>query len=274
MRAMLLAGLMAASALALAGPVQAQATDTIIVTPGANANTAGTNNVNAPFGANGGASTTSYVMQVQYAASMFSGIALGSEITSIGVRLSVGSTTNATALNYTNFSILIGSATNSVSALSSTYAANEAANTITARSGSLTIAKHALLADACTRRCSGKATTNSFYTIDLDTPFIYNGGDIVFTFDAVQAADTVGKVVPLDAIDPWVVAGVGTVESAGSSLPTRGTNGNFSYAPILQLTFAPPAVQAAVPEPASWALMLGGFGLVGGAMRRRRLVAA
>jgi hypothetical protein len=27
---------------------------------------------------------------------------------------------------------------------------------------------------------------------------------------------------------------------------------------------------AAVPEPASWALMLGGFGLVGGAMRRRR----
>jgi PEP-CTERM motif-containing protein len=33
-------------------------------------------------------------------------------------------------------------------------------------------------------------------------------------------------------------------------------------------TFA--AVAAAVPEPASWALMLGGFGLVGGAMRMRR----
>lgn len=29
-------------------------------------------------------------------------------------------------------------------------------------------------------------------------------------------------------------------------------------------------LQAAVPEPASWALMLGGFGLVGGAMRRRK----
>jgi hypothetical protein len=26
----------------------------------------------------------------------------------------------------------------------------------------------------------------------------------------------------------------------------------------------------AVPEPASWALMLGGFGLVGGAMRSRK----
>jgi hypothetical protein len=25
-----------------------------------------------------------------------------------------------------------------------------------------------------------------------------------------------------------------------------------------------------VPEPASWAMMIGGFGLIGGAMRRRR----
>ena len=36
-------------------------------------------------------------------------------------------------------------------------------------------------------------------------------------------------------------------------------------------TFAP-AATAAVPEPASWALMLGGFGLVGGALRSRRKV--
>jgi hypothetical protein len=28
-----------------------------------------------------------------------------------------------------------------------------------------------------------------------------------------------------------------------------------------------------VPEPASWALMLGGFGMVGGALRSRRKVA-
>jgi PEP-CTERM motif len=32
------------------------------------------------------------------------------------------------------------------------------------------------------------------------------------------------------------------------------------------------AVQGAVPEPASWALMLGGFGLIGAAMRRRQSV--
>jgi len=33
------------------------------------------------------------------------------------------------------------------------------------------------------------------------------------------------------------------------------------------------AFAAGVPEPASWALMLGGFGLVGGAMRSRRTAA-
>ena len=33
-----------------------------------------------------------------------------------------------------------------------------------------------------------------------------------------------------------------------------------------------PGVAAAVPEPASWAMMIGGFGMIGGAMRRQRKV--
>lgn len=39
------------------------------------------------------------------------------------------------------------------------------------------------------------------------------------------------------------------------------------------LTFTIADAPAAVPEPASWALMVGGFGLAGAAMRRRRSVA-
>lgn len=33
------------------------------------------------------------------------------------------------------------------------------------------------------------------------------------------------------------------------------------------------AAIAVVPEPATWAMMVGGFALVGGAMQRRRVVA-
>ena len=42
----------------------------------------------------------------------------------------------------------------------------------------------------------------------------------------------------------------------------------LALAPIDDVTFTLNA--AAVPEPAAWAMMIGGFGLVGGALRRRR----
>ena len=40
------------------------------------------------------------------------------------------------------------------------------------------------------------------------------------------------------------------------------------------LIAAPASQVAAVPEPASWALMLGGFGMIGGVMRRRKVTFA
>ena len=49
--------------------------------------------------------------------------------------------------------------------------------------------------------------------------------------------------------------------------------GSANQAQVL-LVKAPAAQIAAVPEPASWALMLGGFGMVGGAMRRRMVAFA
>ncbi len=56
------------------------------------------------------------------------------------------------------------------------------------------------------------------------------------------------------------MTGVQTLSVAGLSFG----NGSFGG----QITFTPMA--AAVPEPATWALMLTGFGIVGGAMRRRK----
>ncbi|MEW5687848.1 MAG: PEPxxWA-CTERM sorting domain-containing protein [Pseudomonadota bacterium] len=44
--------------------------------------------------------------------------------------------------------------------------------------------------------------------------------------------------------------------------------------PSFNLTFTTLAAPGAVPEPASWALMIGGFGLAGAALRRRSAAAA
>ncbi len=56
--------------------------------------------------------------------------------------------------------------------------------------------------------------------------------------------------------------------------PYKGTFANFLYAtanPPISFAFADRIVltAAAVPEPATWALMIGGFAFAGAAMRRR-----
>jgi hypothetical protein len=48
------------------------------------------------------------------------------------------------------------------------------------------------------------------------------------------------------------------------------TTGIGDYLQISSLTYTTDDGQSAVPEPASWAMMVGGFGLIGGALRRRQ----
>lgn len=43
---------------------------------------------------------------------------------------------------------------------------------------------------------------------------------------------------------------------------------------LVHFSAPPPDVTAAIPEPASWAMLLAGFGLIGGTLRRRRMAAA
>ena len=81
-------------------------------------------------------------------------------------------------------------------------------------------------------------------------------------------------VMPFDLSDGWspssVMAGGNFAHQVG--IP----GGGFEYAYSFTASFTNARifeVAAGVPEPATWALMIGGFGLAGGALRRRRATA-
>jgi len=62
---------------------------------------------------------------------------------------------------------------------------------------------------------------------------------------------------------------------ACNSLKTIGSTGDPDYytLPMLTITYdvpVPPPPSSPAPEPASWAMMVGGFGIIGAAMRARR----
>jgi hypothetical protein len=61
----------------------------------------------------------------------------------------------------------------------------------------------------------------------------------------------------------------GTVGSDGFSAVTISTGAGTSGLPVFAQGLVGTPVGSAVPEPASWALMISGFGLIGGAMRRQ-----
>ncbi|MFN9846857.1 MAG: PEPxxWA-CTERM sorting domain-containing protein, partial [Alphaproteobacteria bacterium] len=66
---------------------------------------------------------------------------------------------------------------------------------------------------------------------------------------------------------------LGTARNSGSGFTfpnVVGTTMNGRFGPNFQYTVQ----SGAVPEPAAWALMIGGFGLAGAALRRRRAVAS
>lgn len=63
--------------------------------------------------------------------------------------------------------------------------------------------------------------------------------------------------------------GFGSSSADIKSVRIAGTNGAFNFA-LDNFTFDQRLVGGAVPEPTTWAMMLSGFGLVGGAMRYRR----
>jgi hypothetical protein len=63
-----------------------------------------------------------------------------------------------------------------------------------------------------------------------------------------------------------------TISRATADIAFFSIGGSDTFG-VQSVSLETPILSGAVPEPATWAMMIGGFGMVGGAMRRRRVSA-
>ncbi|HMI18446.1 MAG TPA: PEPxxWA-CTERM sorting domain-containing protein [Sphingomonas sp.] len=89
-----------------------------------------------------------------------------------------------------------------------------------------------------------------------------------YEYDEGTGTDHLLTEVSLSATDTNTYLSIGTLDDPKYiSRVTFSSDVDFA---IDDLTLGIDGIGPGIPEPASWAMMLGGFGLVGGAMRRRR----
>ena len=109
----------------------------------------------------------------------------------------------------------------------------------------------------------------NFFGSDITGAFA--AGNITLTATDASGTTTYTLVAPTTASFIGFVSTTGILSATVASVqPTSG----FLWPTVDNLTLAAPrAVTPGVPEPATWAMMIVGFGLVGGAMRRRAVSA-
>jgi hypothetical protein len=119
--------------------------------------------------------------------------------------------------------------------------------------------------------------------VEVDAPFGTNNTNLESFFDFRPISFTAGNTYRATfsfatggvGLQNWMLSDTAAAPgTANSSVATAVTA--LAFQPTLALTDGGalvPLESGAVPEPESWALLIVGFGVVGGAMRRRRVAA-
>jgi PEP-CTERM motif len=125
----------------------------------------------------------------------------------------------------------------------------------------------------------GTPDNNWFVGVEYDDLNVYNFFRLGGAFphiDLLQDAGTIGTSTGAvtSSATPFQTYSIGfSLKNAGTATFFIGSNDVSNAGPVVD-NFLITGDTAAVPEPASWAMLIAGFGLVGAVARRRRLVAA
>lgn len=100
----------------------------------------------------------------------------------------------------------------------------------------------------------------------LTLPASLSPDKVLFNFYQAEKVSAGGKVVPGSILAPFATVGISGMQIKGAVV---AFDLNAAGATVGGKAFILPGGGPAVPEPATWALLILGFGLVGAAMRRR-----
>jgi hypothetical protein len=100
------------------------------------------------------------------------------------------------------------------------------------------------------------------FTFDVEG---YNGNNNYQVYSSSNVLIGSGALLAQSA--PYILAG----SDIGSIVWSNGQGTNRSWTQALStLSYTIPTLTGAAPEPATWGMMIGGFGMAGGALRSRR----
>ncbi|HSU56155.1 MAG TPA: hypothetical protein VLT36_19005, partial [Candidatus Dormibacteraeota bacterium] len=172
--------------------------------------------------------------QQQFTPGVLGGLPAGARITALGFRVATSGTESfpITTVTWSDYEVILAQAAHPVASMSTTFAANML-NPVLVKDGPLSIPANLFTVGASPNACATLMV--------LDTPYVYQGGDLVLQFTHPGSDST--NIAFLDALTSSA-AGYGTSFRALSANAFEATTGALGGTfTIVQLVFTPTITQ-------------------------------
>ena len=194
--------------------------------------------------------------QMQFTPDVLGGLPAGARITQLRFRLSTNASANfpVASVNWSDYQITLAQAANPISSMSTTFAAN-LLNPVLVKNGPLSISAN---------QFSASDNPNPFGAlVRLDTPYVYQGGDLVMQFSHTGSDST--NTAFLDAVTN-ASPGYGISFRALSASTFAATTGTAASVTIVEILLTP-AISQTIARSGSQVIINGAGGLAGATYR-------